>query len=123
MTDLVSDQDTPAAACWSQPYRSGPTRRDRVRVDLLGTRPGLPGHPHQKPREDLPLADLRFTQDETQDTVIEVAAGSSKKADWIPTFVDYLYLSTTNSSAFSPDRHHAPDQPHQNSWAFKRQRP
>ena len=25
-----------------------------------------------------------------------------KKADWIPTFVDYLYLSTTNSSAFSP---------------------
>ena len=56
----------------------------------------------QKPREELPLADLRFTQDETQDTVIEVAAGSSKKADWIPTFVDYLYLSTTNSSAFSP---------------------
>src|SRR6478752_4604494 len=56
----------------------------------------------QKPREELPLADFRFTQDETQDTVIEVAAGSSKKADWIPTFVDYLYLSTTNSSAFSP---------------------
>jgi len=54
------------------------------------------------PREKLPLADFRFTQDETQDTVIEVAAGSSKNADWIPTFVDYLYLSTTNSSAFSP---------------------
>lgn len=54
------------------------------------------------PREQLPLADFRFTQDETQDTVVEVAAGSSKKADWIPTFVDYLYLSTTNSSAFSP---------------------
>lgn len=53
-------------------------------------------------REDLPLADFRFTQDETQDTVVEVAAGSSRKADWIPTFVDYLYLSTTNSSAFSP---------------------
>jgi hypothetical protein len=56
----------------------------------------------QKPREEFPLADFRFTQDETQDTVVEVAAGSSKKADWIPTFVDYLYLSTTNSSAFSP---------------------
>ncbi len=54
------------------------------------------------PREKLPLADFRFTHDETQDTVIEVAAGSSQKADWIPTFVDYLYLSTTNSSAFSP---------------------
>lgn len=56
----------------------------------------------QTEREDLPLADFRFTQDETQDTVVEVAAGSSKNSDWIPTFVDYLYLSTTNSSAFSP---------------------
>jgi hypothetical protein len=54
------------------------------------------------PRANLPLADFRFTQDETQDTVVEVSAGSSEKADWIPTFVDYLYLSTTNSSAFSP---------------------
>ena len=54
------------------------------------------------PRERLPLADFRFTQDETADTVVEVAAGSSQKADWIPLFVDYLYLSTTNSSAFSP---------------------
>ena len=54
------------------------------------------------PRERIPLADFRFTQDETKDTVVEVAAGSSQKADWIPLFVDYLYLSTTNSSAFSP---------------------
>lgn len=53
-------------------------------------------------RHHLQLADFRFTQDETHYTVIEVSAGSSKKADWIPTFVDYLYLSTTNSSAFSP---------------------
>jgi len=56
----------------------------------------------QKAREELPLADFRFTQDETQDTVVEVSAGSSVKADWISTFVDYLYVSTTNSSAFSP---------------------
>jgi len=56
----------------------------------------------QKARAELPLADFRFTQDETQDTVVEVSAGSSVKADWISTFVDYLYLSTTNSSAFSP---------------------
>jgi hypothetical protein len=54
------------------------------------------------PRERLALADFRFTQDETAETVIEVAAGSSQKADWIPLFIDYLYLSTTNSSAFSP---------------------
>jgi hypothetical protein len=56
----------------------------------------------QLPRERLPLADFRFTQDETADTVVEVAAGSSEKSDWIPRFVDYLYVSTTNSSAFSP---------------------
>ena len=56
----------------------------------------------QEPREELPLADFRFTQDKTQDTVIEVSAGSSKKSDWVSTFVDYLYLSTTNSRALSP---------------------
>ena len=54
------------------------------------------------PRERLPLADFRFSHDENDDNVIEVSAGCSIKADWIPTFVDYLYLSTTNSSAFSP---------------------
>jgi hypothetical protein len=53
-------------------------------------------------RDRLPLADFRFTQDETAGTVVEVSAGSSQKAGWMPTFVDYLYLSTTNSSAFSP---------------------
>ena len=53
-------------------------------------------------RDRLPLADFRFTQDETAGTVTEVAAGSSQKSGWVPTFVDYLYLSTTNSSAFSP---------------------
>ncbi len=33
---------------------------------------------------------------------MEVAAGSSEQADWVPTLVDYLYVSVTNSSAFSP---------------------
>jgi uncharacterized membrane protein len=56
----------------------------------------------QRARRDLPAADFRFSQDENGDNVDEVAAGSSEKADWIPTLVDYLYLSTTNSSAFSP---------------------
>lgn len=53
-------------------------------------------------RKDLPPADWRFSQDETADNVTEVAATSSIKTGWIPVFVDYLYLSTTNSSAFSP---------------------
>ena len=56
----------------------------------------------QLARADLPLADFRFSHDEDADNVAEVADGSSIKSDWIPTLVDYLYLSTTNSSAFSP---------------------
>ena len=39
--------------------------------------------------------DFRFPQDEDADT----ADGSHR---WIPTFVDYLYVSVTNSTAFSP---------------------
>jgi hypothetical protein len=56
----------------------------------------------RRSRAELPLADLRFSHDENRDTVVEVSAGSSEKSDWMPTFVDYLYVSTTNSSAFSP---------------------
>lgn len=56
----------------------------------------------QLPRDDLPLADFRFSQDENHDTVEEVADGSSKQADWVPALMDYLYVSVTNSTAFSP---------------------
>jgi hypothetical protein len=56
----------------------------------------------QLARGELPLADFRFSQDENDDAVEEVAAGSSKKADWVPVLVDYLYVSVTNSTAFSP---------------------
>jgi hypothetical protein len=31
-----------------------------------------------------------------------VKIGSSDVADWVPSFIDYLYVSLTNSSAFSP---------------------
>ena len=57
---------------------------------------------HRERRDRLPLADWRFSQDENDDAVLEVSATSSKRSGWIPTFVDYLYLSVTNSSAFSP---------------------
>jgi hypothetical protein len=50
----------------------------------------------------LPAADWRISQDENNDAVTEVAAGSSGRSGWMPVFVDYLYLSITNSSAFSP---------------------
>lgn len=56
----------------------------------------------QRARVDLPLADFRFPHDEDHDAIGEVAKGSSAKSDWVPTLVDYLYVSVTNSSAFSP---------------------
>ncbi|MGW1068285.1 hypothetical protein ACWD4F_27670 [Streptomyces aureus] len=56
----------------------------------------------QAPRGELPLADFRFSQDENDDAVEEVADGSSGTSDWVPTLVDYLYISVTNSTAFSP---------------------
>jgi len=53
-------------------------------------------------RKSLPWADFRFPQDEDHDAVDEVAARSSIKDDWTPSFVDYLYFSSSNSMAFSP---------------------
>jgi hypothetical protein len=53
-------------------------------------------------RAALPSADFRFSQDEDADTVHEVSARSSEASDWRPGFVDYLYVSVTNSTAFSP---------------------
>ncbi|GAB3580173.1 hypothetical protein [Calidifontibacter terrae] len=53
-------------------------------------------------RADLPPADWRFSQDENDDAVVEVKATASATSGWIPTFVDYAYMSLTNSSAFSP---------------------
>ena len=54
------------------------------------------------PRKEMQPAEWRFSQDENHDAIDEIAVSSSKKAGWIPTFVDYLYVSLTNSSAFSP---------------------
>ncbi|MFF3419717.1 hypothetical protein ACFYW9_34320 [Streptomyces sp. NPDC002698] len=56
----------------------------------------------QAPRAELPLTDFRFSQDENDDAVEEVADGASGSSDWVPTLVDYLYVSVTNSTAFSP---------------------
>jgi hypothetical protein len=54
------------------------------------------------PRSQLPPADFRFPQDEDHDAIDEVAARSAAKSDWSPAYLDYLYVSVTNSSAFSP---------------------
>jgi hypothetical protein len=63
---------------------------------------GGPVSRSRRPRRDLPAADLRFSQDENADAVREVAKSSSEQSDWVPAFLDYLYVSLTNSSAFSP---------------------
>jgi len=52
--------------------------------------------------DNMQPADWRFSQDENHDTVTEVAVTASRNSGWIPTFPDYLYVSLTNSSAFSP---------------------
>ncbi len=63
---------------------------------------GGPVRRTQAARTQLPPADFRFPQDEDHDAIAEVAAGSSAKSGWTPSFIDYLYISVTNSSAFSP---------------------
>jgi len=57
---------------------------------------------HLQRRTELPLAEFRFSQDEDRDTVTEVHRGASDVSGWMPTYLDYLYVSLTNSSAFSP---------------------
>ncbi|GAA1976734.1 hypothetical protein GCM10009798_42420 [Nocardioides panacihumi] len=63
---------------------------------------GGPVARRREDRSDIPAADWRFSQDENDGAVVEVKKTSSKSADWIPIFVDYAYVSLTNSSAFSP---------------------
>lgn len=53
-------------------------------------------------RDALPIADFRFPQDEDRDTVTEVHKSASSVTGWLASYVDYLYVSLTNSSAFSP---------------------
>jgi hypothetical protein len=53
-------------------------------------------------RQSLPAADFRFPQDEDHDAIDEVAKGSAAKSGWLPSFIDYAYVSLSNSSAFSP---------------------
>jgi hypothetical protein len=63
---------------------------------------GGPVRRTQAPGHELPPADFRFPQDEDHDAITEVAARSSALSGWTPGFIDYFYVSVTNSSAFSP---------------------
>jgi hypothetical protein len=63
---------------------------------------GGPVARRNKPRVDMLAADWRFSQDENEDAVSEVSRTSSEVSGWVPVFIDFLYLSLTNSSAFSP---------------------
>ncbi len=53
-------------------------------------------------RDELPMADYRFPQDEDRDAVAEVAKRSSEAIDWTPSFIDYLYEAGVSAMAFSP---------------------
>jgi uncharacterized membrane protein len=55
-----------------------------------------------QPRHKLGQPDFKFVQDDDADSVTEVRNQSSEIADWRPGFIDYLYLSLTNMTAFSP---------------------
>lgn len=63
---------------------------------------GGPVARHTARRDKMAPADWRFSQDENHDASPEVAIGASINSGWVPNFVDYLYMSLTNSSAFSP---------------------
>ena len=63
---------------------------------------GGPVKRSQSPRNELPPAHFRFSQDENADQPRRSRCRSSEKADWTPTLIDYLYVSVTNSTAFSP---------------------
>jgi hypothetical protein len=88
---LVGDQDTAGTSLLLAALQVWATNVIAFGLIYWELDRGGPVARTQKARRELPLADFRFTQDETQDTVVEVSAGSSVKADWISTFVDYLY--------------------------------
>jgi hypothetical protein len=100
--DLVSKKDAKGSALLLAALQVWGTNVIAFAVTYWEMDRGGPVSRTQRSRRNLPVADFRWSQDENADNVEEVAAGSSIKADWIPTFIDYLYLSTTNSSAFSP---------------------
>jgi hypothetical protein len=94
---------TQRAPCWLAGGRDAGVAHqcDWFRVAVLGVG-SWPVARRKVRRGELPPADWRFSQDENDDAVVEVAVSASAKSGWIPTFVDYLYVSLTNSSAFSP---------------------
>jgi hypothetical protein len=102
VAQLVQNKDTPGGSLLLGALQVWATNVIAFALIFWELDRGGPVARTQLARNDLPLADFRFTHDEDHDTVVEVAEGSSKTADWVPTFLDYLYVSTTNSSAFSP---------------------
>jgi hypothetical protein len=102
VAQLVQNEDTPGGSLLLGALQVWATNVIAFALIFWELDRGGPVARTQLERNELPLADFRFTHDEDHDTVVEVAEGSSKTADWVPTFLDYLYVSTTNSSAFSP---------------------
>jgi hypothetical protein len=62
---------------------------------------GGPVARNEEQRSLIEPADFRFPQDEDHDAIDEVAARSAQRANWRPSFMDYLYSSVTDGIAFS----------------------
>ena len=74
----------------------------------------------QQPRRELPPADFRFSQDENDGAVPEVAAVLQRAQRLGARLGDYLYVSLTNSSAFSPTDTMPLTARAKRSWASRR---
>ena len=108
-----------ARRCWSHALRHRNARRaapccsPRCRCGLTNVivfglafweldRGGPVAAPRRRARS-CPRRTSASPQDEDHDAIEEVAAGLVARAsDWVPALVDYLYVSVTNSTAFSP---------------------
>jgi hypothetical protein len=117
---LVNDQDTPGGPLLLAGLQVRATNVIAFALVFWEIDRGGPVARTRLDRAGLPLADFRSSHDEDHDAVEEVAERSSAEADRVPTFIDHLYASTTNSGAVSrptPCRRATGPRP---SWASRR---
>jgi len=110
VADLVGSQATPGTSLLVAALQVWATNVIAFGLIYWELDRGGPVARTQKPREELPLADFRFTQDETQDTVIEVAAGVESEGGLDPHFRGLPVRVDDEFECVQPDRCDAVDQ-------------
>ena len=106
--DLVSDQDTPGSSLLVAALQVWATNVIAFALIYWELDRGGPVTRTQQPRENLPLADLRFTQDETQDTVIESRRRVQQESRLDPHLRRLPIPVHHELQCVQPHRHHAP---------------